>query len=172
LAEPREPRARPALRLLGYARPYAWLVAAVIGFSLLYGAGMTGRAFILKAFVDDVALENVRVESLRDLPSMAAAKQVDKKKLSAERRQLKRKVRENLWGVVIWGGVLVLVMPLVRLRPRLPSEWVMTRVLVDMQGDLANKFLSLPLSRHQARRAAIRSRGSPTTPTSPTRCSR
>jgi subfamily B ATP-binding cassette protein MsbA len=149
LAEPREPRARPALRLLGFARPYAWLVAGVIGFSLLYGAGMTGRVFILKGFVDDVALENARVESLRDVIKMPAAKEVDRKKLSAERRQLKRKVRENLWRFVFWGGVLVLVMPVVRFGRDYMSEWVMTRVLVDMQRDLADKFLRLPLARHQ-----------------------
>jgi ABC-type multidrug transport system fused ATPase/permease subunit len=149
LAEPREPRARPALRLLGFARPYAWLVAATIAFSLLYGAGMTGRVFILKGLVDDVAIENARVESLRDVAEMKAAKDVDKKKLSAERRQLKRKVRENLWRLVFWGGVLVLVMPIVRFGRDYVSEWVMTRVLVDMQSELANKLLRLPLGRHQ-----------------------
>ena len=150
MAESRESRAsRPALRLLGFARPYAWIVGAVIGFSLLYGAGMTGRVFILKGFVDDVAIENARVESLRDVMKMPAAKQVDKKKLSSERRELKRKVRENLWRFVFWGGVLVLVMPVVRFGRDYTSEWVMTRVLVDMQGQLANKFLRLPLARHQ-----------------------
>ena len=59
---PREHAHRSVLRLLGYARPYAWLVAIVIVFSLLYGGGLTGRAFILKGLVDDVALENARVE--------------------------------------------------------------------------------------------------------------
>ena len=56
MPEPEERRTRSILRLLGYARPYAWLVVVVIGFSLLYGGGLTGRAFILKGFVDDVAL--------------------------------------------------------------------------------------------------------------------
>jgi len=147
--EPREPRARPALRLLGYARPYARLVLVVIVFSLLYGGGLTGRAFIMKGFVDDVALENARVDSLKDLLDRPAAKDLDQKKLRAERRELKKQVRENLKRTVLVGALLILVMPLIRLVRDYASEWVMTRVLVDMQRDLATKLLRLPLSRHQ-----------------------
>jgi len=43
------------------------VVALVIGFSLLYGGGLTGRVFILKGIVDDVALENARVDSMKEL---------------------------------------------------------------------------------------------------------
>jgi len=149
VSEPRESRARPALRLLGYARPYAWLVALVIVFSLLYGGGLTGRAFIMKGFVDDVALENARVDSLKELLDRPAAKHLDQKKLSAERRELKKKVRSNLARTVLAGAILILVMPLIRLVRDYASEWVMTRVLVDMQSQLATKLLRLPLARHQ-----------------------
>jgi subfamily B ATP-binding cassette protein MsbA len=147
--EPREPRARPVVRLLGYARPYAWLVAIVIAFSLLYGGGLTGRAFIMKGFVDDVALENARVDSLQDLLKRPAAKDLDQKKMRAERRKLKDKVRKNLLRTALAGVFLILVMPLIRLVRDYASEWVMARVLVDMQRDLATKLLRLPLARHQ-----------------------
>jgi ABC-type multidrug transport system fused ATPase/permease subunit len=40
-------------------------------------------------------------------------------------------------------------MPLVRLVRDYASEWVMIRVLVDMQRDVATKLLRLPLARHQ-----------------------
>jgi subfamily B ATP-binding cassette protein MsbA len=137
------------LRLLGYARPYAWLVAIVIAFSLIYGGGLTGRAFIMKGFVDDVALENARVDSFEDLLKRPAAKDLDQRKLRAERRDLKDKVRKNLKRTVLAGALLILVMPLVRLVRDFASEWVMTRVLVDMQRDVATKLLRLPLARHQ-----------------------
>ena len=149
MQEPRAPRARPVVRLLGYARPYAWLVGIVIVFSLLYGGGLTGRAFIMKGFVDDVALENARVDSLQDLLRRPAAKDLDQKKMREERRKLQAKVRKNLKRSVLAGALLVLVMPLVRLVRDFASEWVMTRVLVDMQSDLATKLLRLPLARHQ-----------------------
>jgi subfamily B ATP-binding cassette protein MsbA len=147
--EPRKPAARPIVRLLGYARPYAWLVAVVIVFSLLYGGGLTGRAFILKGFVDNVALEDARVDSLQDLLKRPATKDLDQRKLRAERRELKDKVKRNLKRTVLSGVLLILVMPLVRLVRDFASEWVMTRVLVDMQSDLATKLLRLPLARHQ-----------------------
>ena len=137
------------LRLLGYARPYAWLVAIVIVFSLLYGGGLTGRAFIMKGLVDDVALEDARVHSLEDLLDKAKPSDSDRQKLRQERRELKDKVRKNLKRTVLAAVVLILVMPLVRLIRDFTSEWVMTRVLVDMQHEIVSKMLRLPLSRHQ-----------------------
>ena len=103
------------LRLLGYARPYAWLVATVIVFSLLYGGGLTGRAFIMRGFVDDVALEDARVHSLEDLIERAKPADPDRQKLRAERRELKDRVRKNLKRTVLGGVLLILLMPLVRL---------------------------------------------------------
>jgi ABC-type multidrug transport system fused ATPase/permease subunit len=149
VSEPRESRARPALRLLGYARPYAWVVLLVIVFSLLYGGGLTGRVFILKGIVDDVALENARVDSMKDLLDRPAIRELDQQKLRDERRELKKRVRENLWRTALAGAVLILVMPLVRLVRDYASEWVMTRVLVDMQSQIATKLLRLPIARHQ-----------------------
>jgi subfamily B ATP-binding cassette protein MsbA len=147
--EPREQRTRSVLRLLGYARPYAWLVVLVIGFSLIYGGGLTGRAFLLKGIVDDVALQNARVNSLDDLLKRPAAKQLDPRKLREERRELKERVRKNFARTALAGLVLIFVMPLVRLVRDFASEWVMSRVLIDMQRDLVTKLLHLPLARHQ-----------------------
>ena len=50
MPEPAERTSHSILRLLGYARPYAWLVATVIVFSLLFlvlvlrPTGLMGRA--------------------------------------------------------------------------------------------------------------------------------
>ena len=149
MPEPREPRARSVLRLLGYARPYAWLVATVIGFSLLYGGGLTGRAFIMKGFVDDVAIENARVGSLEDLLKRSAPEQLDRRKLREERRELKDRVKKNFGRTILAAALLVLVMPLIRLVRDFASEWVMNRVLIDMQLDVVTKLLVLPLAHHQ-----------------------
>ena len=45
-------------------------------------------------------------------------------------------------------GFLVLGMPLVRLVRDYASDWVMTRLLVDLQRSLGGKLLRLPLGRH------------------------
>ncbi len=148
MSEPQATQTRSVLRLLGYARPYAWLVAIVILFSLVYGGGLTGRFFLLKGLVDDVAVENARVDSIEDLLKHNSEK-LDRRKLREERRELKERVRENFQQIVLASVVLVLVMPLVRLVRDYTSEWVMSRVLVDMQRDVASKLLRLPLARHQ-----------------------
>ena len=148
MSERQATQTRSVLRLLGYARPYAWLVAIVILFSLLYGGGLTGRYFILKGLVDDVALENARVDSIEDLLEHNSEK-LDRRKLREERRELKERVRKNFKQTLVACLVLVLVMPLVRLVRDYASEWVMQRVLVDMQRDVASKLLRLPLARHQ-----------------------
>jgi hypothetical protein len=70
-------------------------VGLVVLFSLLYGGGVTGRAFILRDLVDDVALENARVESIRDVLKRPKIEAINPEKLRNERRELKRKVREN-----------------------------------------------------------------------------
>jgi subfamily B ATP-binding cassette protein MsbA len=145
----RPAKPRPTLRLLGYARPYAWLVAIVIVFSLLYGGGVTGRAFIVRNLVDDVALKNAKVESIGDVLKRPKIEAVNPKKLRKERHDLKRSVRKNLWRVALSGLMLVVLMPVIRLVRDYASEWVMTRVLVDMQRELAEKLLRLPLGSHQ-----------------------
>ena len=148
---------RPLLRLLGYARPYAWIVVVTIAFSLFYGGGLTGRAFILRAFVDRVAVDSARVKSISD-----ALNRVNEstdpgtlERRERERHRLRARVRKNFWAVILQAGALVLLMPLCRLVRDYSSEWVMTRVLVDMQRDLAAKMLRLPLSRQQARGDSI-----------------
>ena len=143
------PSARPVRRLLGYVRPYAWLVGVVILFSMLYGGGVTGRAFILRGLVDDVALQNARAESIGRLLEHPTIETTNPEELTKERRQLKHRVRKNLLRVFLSGLALVVFMPLIRLVRDYASEWLMSRLLVDLQRDLAAKLLRLPLTRHQ-----------------------
>jgi subfamily B ATP-binding cassette protein MsbA len=144
---------RPALRLLGYARPYAWLVVLTILFSLLYGGGLTGRALIVRILVDDVAIPYEKAESLEDLIALAKKPKIDaevlSEKLSEKRHISKERARHNLARAAIAATILVLVMVVIRMVRDYASEWVMTRLLVDMQRDLTNKLLRLPLGEHQ-----------------------
>ena len=149
MPDPKRGNDHPTFRLLRYARPYAWLVALVILFSLLYGGGVTGRAFILRDLVDDVALENARVESIRDVLKRPKIEAINPEKLRNERKELKRKVRDNFAKIALEAVALVILMPLIRLVRDYASEWVMTRVLVDMQRELVQKLLRTPLGRHQ-----------------------
>jgi subfamily B ATP-binding cassette protein MsbA len=145
----RPAKARPALRLLGYARPYAWLVTITILFSLVYGGGVTGRAFIVRILVDDVALQFEKADSLGDLMSLAKATKLDPAKISKKRHISKERARHSLLRAGIAAAILVLVMAGIRIVRDYASEWVMTRLLVDMQRDLTAKLLRMPLGAHQ-----------------------
>ena len=150
----RTTKRRPLLRLLGYAKPYAALVGVTVVFSLFYGGGLTGRAFIFRAFVDKVAVDSARVRSISEALKQADPAQPDPAK-ERHRHELKERVRKNFWTVILESVALVLFMPLIRLVRDYTSEWVMTRVLVDMQRDLAAKTMRLPLGRQQTRGDSI-----------------
>ena len=67
---------------------------------------------------------------------------VNPEKLRNERRELKRKVRENFARIALGSRRRSwCLMPLIRLVRDYASEWVMTRLLVDMQRELVAKLL-------------------------------
>ncbi len=136
---------RLLFRLLLYARPYVHVIVLAVLFSLLYGGGMTGRAYLLAPIIDDVALPNASLNSLDDLRE---AGKVDREHAERERAELRDRVSENFARVVVAGILLVFFMPAVRLFRDYASDWLMTRLLVDLQGDLGAKLLRLPLGHH------------------------
>jgi subfamily B ATP-binding cassette protein MsbA len=133
------------LRLLRYARPYLHVIAVAVVFSLLYGGGITGRAYLLAPVIDDVALPNASLSSLDELRE---AGEVDPAQAELERAQLAERVRENFMQVLLAGVVLVFFMPAVRLFRDYASDWLMNRLYVDLQADLGQKLLRLPLGHH------------------------
>ena len=148
MTEPAKRPSRPALRLLGYARPYAALVALSVILSLGYGGGLTGRALILRLLVDNVAVPYEKAESLEDWISYAKKSQIDPDLLSEKRHVDKERARHNLLRAAVAAAILVLVMAAIRVGRDYSSEWVMTRMLVDVQRDLTHKLLHLPLGAH------------------------
>ncbi len=134
-------------RLLSYARPYLGLVAVSIVFSLLYAGGLTARGYLVKPLMDDVFVPAESSSSLGELVD-GARREVDEEALAAQREKLRASVDEN-FAWIIWAAVLIVLgMPAVRLVRDYSSEWVMTRITVDMQIDLGEKLLRLPLAHH------------------------
>ena len=137
------------VRLLGYARPHAWLVGVAIVSSLTYAAGETGRAYLLRPLTDDVLLASFKADSLGEVLESAEAARLDAPRLEAERRALKERVMSSVLFIAMWSVVIVLGMPLARFVRDFSGEWVINRLFVDMQAHLGGKLLELPLSHHQ-----------------------
>ena len=136
---------RGILRLLGYARPYLHVIALAIVFSLLYSGGLTGRAYLLAPIIDEVALPNASLSSLEELRE---AGELDPLQAERERAELRARVRDNFSQVLIAGVGLIFFMPAVRLFRDYASDWLMSRLQVDLQADLGAKLLRLPLGHH------------------------
>jgi subfamily B ATP-binding cassette protein MsbA len=140
---------RKILRLLGYARPYAWLVALTILTSLVYAAGDNARAYLIRPLLDDVLLPTVQEGSLDDLTSLKE-QTLDARQSEEERQTIIEEVLPQVKRILLAALLIVIGMPLVRLVRDFTTEWVMTRLLVDLQLKLGTRMLDLPLARYQS----------------------
>jgi subfamily B ATP-binding cassette protein MsbA len=138
---------RTLARLFWYARPYVPLVVITIVFSLMYAGGLTGRAYLTRPLIDDIAAPNLEVSSLEDL--IASGQVEAPEDMELQRQQLKSQIQDRLGDLLLAAIVLVLGMPAARLIRDYAGEWVMTRVGVDMQTHLCQRILGLPLSRFE-----------------------
>ena len=148
----REGSLAPLLRLLLYARPYAWVVGITLVFSLFYAGGLTGRAYLVKPLLDDVLAPKISAESLAELRSSAEGAELDpelQEQLRTEREAMEARVREGFWTILLAGLAIVLGMPVVRLIRDYSGEWVMTRMGIDLQLDIGSKLLRVPLDHLQ-----------------------
>jgi subfamily B ATP-binding cassette protein MsbA len=142
-------------RLLSFARPYLGRVLLTVVFSLLYGAGLTGRAYLAKPIFDDViAPATVGASDVWNRLGQAEAGPPPEQaeKIEAQRVAIEAKARENLWQLVGIALLLVLGLPVVHWVRDYTGEWVMTRMAVDMQIRLGEKLLRLPMAHHTRNR--------------------
>ena len=136
------------LRLLGYAKPYWPLIIITVVFSLVYAGGLTGRAYLIQPLLDGIVLPSAQISSLTE--AMEGTKlEATPEQLALQREELEGRVADNWRFIVIAALLIIAVMPVARLIRDYAGEWVMTRVLVDLQADLSTKLLRLPLGRHQ-----------------------
>ncbi|MBW2279875.1 MAG: ABC transporter ATP-binding protein [Deltaproteobacteria bacterium] len=137
---------RDLLRMLGFARPYLWVIAIAIAFAWLYGGGLSARALLIRPLVDDVAIPHASLSSLDDL--LDASERPDADAAARERELLQTRVRENFVRIAAAGVTLILLMPLLRIVRDYASAWVMNRLRIDLRSALGAKLLRLPLARH------------------------
>jgi ATP-binding cassette, subfamily B, bacterial MsbA len=144
-------RGRPDLadlaRLLGYVRPYLWQLGLATLFSVLYSSSIVGRAALLQPLMDQVVLPAAAERSLESLsgPEQSAAE------IAQNRAQLNQNLRSNLRQLLLAAAGLLLLLPLARLGRDYATDWLVTRLHVDLQQRVGEKLLRLPLARHQHR---------------------
>jgi subfamily B ATP-binding cassette protein MsbA len=143
-------------RLVRYVRPYLGVLFLAVALSAVYATTRTARAWILEPILDDVILphhgsgERLSFEDLTSsvfggaepaAPSEAAAPGPD-------HAEVRAKVLGALPRILLGALVIVLLLPLAHVGQEVASQWVLGRVLVDLQQQLCEKLLSLPLRFH------------------------
>ncbi len=166
------PSSRATLwRLVRYVRPWIGVLALAVVCAGAYSVARAGRAWILKPLFDDVILPGSAAAEGLTGPDIGAlvddvlgrgddaggAPAAEREAATggepalatdAEREALAAQVRESL-PRVLWAALLiVLVLPVAHLGQLYLSQYVLGRVLVDLQQDLCAKLLRLPLRFH------------------------
>ena len=137
--------------------------------SAVYAGSRTARAWLIEPVLDEVDLaapaERRAAVARRSLtsracssPARAAPEAAPASADARARRRLRAKVLAALPRILLGALLIVLVLPLAHVGQEVLSQWVLGRVLVDLQQQLCEKLLSLPLRlppRPVARRDAL-----------------
>jgi subfamily B ATP-binding cassette protein MsbA len=145
---------RPFLRLLRYARPYGFVLLGAIACAAIFAGAQTGRIVILTPFIDEIMVPGAQAdlgldEVLGALRSGDVPAQPSGPELSEGG---KRELLENLRAFtpsLLLVLALTIVVPIAHFGQEYASQYLLGRILVDLQRDLCAKLLALPLGFHQ-----------------------
>ncbi len=151
-------------RLVGYVRPYLGVLLVAILAALLYSGARTGRALLVQPLFDEVVLPQAAAGKTPDLSSWfgalwgaeqhepAAADTVraapEASAAAGDDEAVVTRVRDALPRILLAALLILCVLPLSHFGQVYLSEFVLGRVLVDIQRELCAKLLRLPLRFH------------------------
>ena len=145
---------------MGYARPYVGVLLLAVVLSAVYAGSRTARAWLLEPVFDQVILPHQQAGghfSLKGLgselfgrssPGAEAKPEAQGAAPAPEPDAVRAHIRQALPRILLGALLIVLVLPLSHLGQEVLSQWVLGRVLVDLQQQLCEKLLALPLRFH------------------------
>ena len=146
-------------RSLRYGWPYWRIILLTILCMIIYSVSLTGRAYMIKPFLEEVIIPATEMRDMPGLGSLDLSQikgEVSDEQLAAEREKLAALLEEKL--VLLIGIALAVVgmIPLMAFVKGYGSSYVVARMVRDLQCDLCDKFLQLPLAYHtRARKGEI-----------------
>jgi subfamily B ATP-binding cassette protein MsbA len=142
-------------------RPYLGVLVIAVALAAVYAGSRTARAWLIEPVLDQVVLPHQQSGqrfSWKDLrgdlfggekpAAEAPAAAVESPAAAAEREAVRAKVQGALPRILLGALLIVLALPLAHVGKEVLSQWVLGRVLVDLQQQLCEKLLSLPLRFH------------------------
>ena len=130
--------------------------------SVVYAGGRTARAWLLEPVFDQVILPQPQSGerfSWKEITSSLLGKKAHEGKHEGKRAAeappqefqqevVRAKIKDALPRILLGALLIVLVVPIAHMGQEVLSQWVLGRVLVDLQQQLCEKLLSLPLRFH------------------------
>ncbi len=138
-------------RVFRYGLPY-WKIILITFLSMLfYSAGVNGRAYLIKPFLEKVVLP---AEGLREVPALGSIDFSElKNEISPEQQDLERQemislLQEELFLLLLIAFGVVGVIPVMNFIKGYGASYVVLRMIRDLQCDLCDKFLHMSLAYH------------------------
>jgi len=138
-------------RIYRYAVPYWKLILLTFLSMIVYSIGVNGRAYIIKPFLEQVILPAEDIRST--FTSGAALDWVDQlerspEELKLEQESVRNAVRGRFLPLLLVALGIVALIPAANFVRGYLSVYVVNRMLIDLQCDLCDKFLQMPLAFH------------------------
>ena len=150
-------------RMFVYGKPYWVLIVVTFVSMIVYSVGLNGRAVLIKPFVDEVILpaEELRAEAKSDVQATLdptglglsdfAKKEVSEEELEAGREKIRTYLDEHgdqVFFLLLLAVLVVSLIPLTNLVKTYCASYVTQSMIRNLQCDLCEKFLHMPLAFH------------------------
>jgi len=146
-------------RVFRYGLPYWKIILLTILCMTIYSVSLSGRAYMIKPFLEEVIIPATEMREMPGLGSFDLSQikeEISDEELAAEREKLTAILEKKLVLLVGIALAVVGMIPLMGFVKGYASNYVVNRMVRDLQCDLCDKFLQMPLAYHmRARKGEI-----------------
>jgi subfamily B ATP-binding cassette protein MsbA len=163
-AEIGRPPKRAFLRLVAYARPYLLILLAAVLCAGAYATARTARMVVLKPLFDEIVIPGAHENAKLGTGDLLAALEgkvppADAAADASLKDDLLARIARHGPAIALTIALMVIVLPLAHFGQEYFSQYLLGRILVDLQRELCGKLLTLPLGfHHQTARGETLSR--------------
>ncbi len=146
-------------RVLRYGLPYWKIILVTILCMAVYSVSLNGRAYLIKPFLEEVIIPATEMSRASGLGSLDLSKikgEVSEDQSAEERAKLTAVLEQKLVFLIGIALAVVGMIPLMSFFKGYGSSYVVARMVRDLQCDLCDKLLRMPLAYHtKARKGEI-----------------
>lgn len=142
-------------RVLRYGKPYWKIILLTILAMTVYSVSLNGRAYLIKPFLEEVIIPAAEMREMSGLDSLELSQvkeAVSEQQQAEERERLTAILERKLLILIAVALGIVGMIPLMSFVKGYGSSYVVVRMVRDLQCDLCDKLLQMPLAYHNRSR--------------------